>query len=76
MAQLSNQQPQASLADQIDEFMPKVVDTLGSSNLETVEAVEAEAETLLRQVEKQAEKLLRVSSLPPGMCLPRRFSIG
>ncbi len=30
MAQLSNEQTQTSLADQIDEFMPKVVDTLGS----------------------------------------------
>ncbi len=68
MAQLSNQQTQSSLADQIDEFMPKVVDTLGSSNLESVEAVEAEAEVLLRLAEKEAEAHAK-STIDPNASL-------
>lgn len=64
MEELKMKKPQNPLADQIDEFMPKVVDTLGSSSLEAVEAVEAEAETLLRQAEKAAEALAK-SAIDP-----------
>ncbi|WP_170576244.1 hypothetical protein [Ruegeria atlantica] len=47
---------QVPLADQIEEFMPKVVDALGSSNLEIVEATLALAETLLKSAREEAER--------------------
>lgn len=64
MALISNPQTRPSIADQIDEFMQRVVDALGSSNLETIESVKAKAETLLKLAKDEAEAKVK-SAIDP-----------